>query len=343
MGVCSITKASIASRQHASKSFSLRLAGHSGLPILLWPEKVSSLAEADGNLLFSSWPNGTIQGVPLWGISTMKRFSSVVVLLLAASTFFAFTPRAEAQPPDRLTSYRFLLRHSTFKQTGGFAGWEIEAPIFGTFNFIEGFDTDVDPNGTPTLEPFAAFDEVRAWWLHPAAFPGIGLDQTLNLSGLDGEPLPVGAPFDVYEFEGVEGQGEPMHLFAAKIGRWLYLRGENAPGPHTADFFNYEIRALARVRPFADLDNNDLVDGADIIMWRDHFGEDAVGDVDENGNTGGSDFLALQRQQGEAVPDIAALDTTLAAVSDSITAVPEPTAFCLLGLVLSSLCWQRFR
>ena len=264
----------------------------------------------------------------------MKRFSFVVVLALVASFVLAAAPLAEAQPPDRLTSYRFLLRHSTFKQTGGFAGWEIEAPIFGTFNFVEGFERGVDPIGVPTLEPFAAFDDVRAWWLHPAAFPGLGLDQTLNLSGLDGEPLPVGAPLDVYEFEGVEGQGQPMHLYAAKIGRWLYMRGENEPGPGTADFFNYEIRALARVRPFADLDNNDLVDGRDITMWRDHFGQDTIGDVDENGSTSGSDFLALQRQQGEAVPNMAVLDAAVASVSGSITAVPEPNSLALVGALL---------
>lgn len=273
-------------------------------------------------------------GIVLWGYSTMKRFSYAVVLALVASLFFASTPRAEAQPPDRLTSYRFLLRHSTLHVSGGFAGWEYEAPIYGTFDFLEGYESGVDHDGMPTLLPFAAFDDVRAWWLHPAAFPGLGLDQTLNLSGLDGELLPVGAPFDVYEFEGLEGQGQPMHLFAAKIGRWLYMRGANEPGPGTADFFNYRIRALARVRPFADLDGNDLVNGADITMWRDHFGQDTMGDVDENGSTSGSDFLALQRQQGEAVPDMAVLDAALVSVSSSITAVPEPSSLALAGALL---------
>lgn len=263
-----------------------------------------------------------------------KQFCWVAVLVLVGSTLSAYLPPVLAQPPDRLTSYRFQLRHSTMHVSGGFAGWDYEAPIYGTFDFLEGFESGVDPDGLPTLEPFAAFDDVRAWWLHPAAFPGIGLDQTVNLSGLDGELLAVGAPLDVYEFAGVEGQGQPMHLYAAKIGRWLYLRGENEPGPGTADFFEYEIRALARVRPFADLDGDDLVNGADISMWRDHFGLDAVGDIDENGSTGGSDFLALQSQQGETVPDIAVLDATLAAVSGSITAVPEPSSLALAGALL---------
>ncbi|MEQ8211707.1 MAG: hypothetical protein RH917_18030 [Lacipirellulaceae bacterium] len=262
----------------------------------------------------------------------MKRFSWVVVLAVLVSSSLVSAPRAEAQPPDRLTSYRFLPRHSTLRQTGGFAGWEIEAPIYGTFDFIEGW-RDLGP-WLPAFEPYAEFANVDALWLHPAAFPGIDLDATLNLSGLDGTPLPVGAPFDVYKFEGVEGQGQPMSLFAAKIGRWLYMRGENEPGPGTADFFEYDIRALARIRPFADLDGNDLVNGADITMWRDHFGQDTVGDLDEDGSTAGSDFLALQRQQGEAVPDMAVLDATLAAASASITAVPEPGTLVIAGVLL---------
>jgi len=262
----------------------------------------------------------------------MKHTIAALVLALLVSLLVE-APRAQAQAPERLTSYRFLPHHSSLHQSGGITGWEVGGAIVGKFDFVEGVRTVSPPGGLPGLDPFAEFANVDAVWLHPAAFPGIDLDATLNLSGLDGEPLPLGAPFDAYRFTGVEGQHEPMKLFAIKLGRWLYMRGHNEPGPHTADFLNYEIRALARQTPFADLDHDDTVGGSDVAMWSSGFGNSASGDVNKDGNTNGIDFLSVQTQYGESVPDLAGWDAAIAAASSgSVGVVPEPSTL-LLALV----------
>ncbi|QDT01601.1 PEP-CTERM sorting domain-containing protein [Adhaeretor mobilis] len=264
----------------------------------------------------------------------MKRISIAIVLVLLAS--WVLQTRVQALPPDRLTSYRFLPRHSRLHQSGGFAGWEVEGAILGTFDFLEGYES-LGPM-LPAFRHYAEFQDVDAVWLHPAAFPGIDLDATLNLSGLDGKPLPLGAPFDAFRFTGVEGQGEPMDLFVMRAGPWLYMRGHNEPGPHTADYFNYEIRALARQTPFADLDEDDTVGASDVAMWSTSFGDSASGDVNDDGATSGLDFLSLQTQFGETVPELAGWDAAIAAASGATAAtVPEPGTLLLAGLLLTML------
>jgi len=78
---------------------------------------------------------------------------------------------------------------------------------------------------------------------------------------------PVAAPFDVYQFDGTTQDGSSVKLIAAEIGPWLRLRGETTPPPGSADFFSYELRAVARRVPFADFTQDDAVDRADLEKW----------------------------------------------------------------------------
>jgi hypothetical protein len=241
---------------------------------------------------------------------------------------FSVAAPAVAQPPDFFREYQFLTGQSTLAVQGGFAGFDIELPIYGEFGFVTGYHSDFT-----SLNPYAAFLNVDAQAINPTDFGpySFDIDDSLNLSGLDGVPLPTGEPFDLYRFEGVDGQGAPMELHVATLGRWLYMRGANEPP--CCDFFQYEIRALARQMPHPDFDGNGLVDSADLAYWEAHAGIDAAADLDGNGMTDGADFLALQRELGLVPPTADYFDALIsAALADGPLAasVPEPLSLGLL-------------
>jgi hypothetical protein len=182
------------------------------------------------------------------------------------------------------------------------------------------------------------------------------LDQTLNLSGLTGWQLPVAAPFDVYQFDGTTQDGSTVKLIAAEIGPWLHLRGETTPPPGSADFFEYELKAVARRRPFADFTQDDAVDNADLATWSSRYGLKATaldslaqGDANEDGVSDGADFLEWQRQAGEVAPALASLDAMVDAAlatlavngTASLAAVPEPGSLGLLVIGIGCIVLRR--
>lgn len=245
--------------------------------------------------------------------------------------------------------YRFLPRLSVLNQSGGIGGFDVDFRVMGKFDFtVELGPTDVWPP-----QNVAKFSNVDAWASHPILAYVLPLDQTLNLSGLTGWQLPVAAPFDVYQFDGTTQDGSSVKLIAAEIGPWLHLRGETTPPPGSADYFEYELKAVARRRPFADFTQDDAVDNADLAKWSSRFGLKATtldgldqGDANGDGVADGADFLEWQRQAGEIAPALASLDamvdaalaTVAAAETPSIAAVPEPTTFglgvCGIAIIL---------
>lgn len=246
--------------------------------------------------------------------SRRLRIGIAVLMVLAAA-------QAVAQPPDILRSFQFVPSRSTLEVQGGFAGLSLRLPIFGTFDFVTGFRYDF-----PSLNPYAAFTNVEATATNPLSYSpfSFDIDDSLNLSGLGGAPLPVGEPFDVYRFEGTDGQDAPMELFVASLGRWLYLRGGNDPG--CCDFFQYEIRAVARQDSFPDFNSDAIVDRADLADWESHYGEDAA--------MAGSDFLAWQRDLGTVAPTVEYFESLLGAAlagdfSTVSIAAPEPQTLLL--------------
>ena len=263
-------------------------------------------------------------------------------------------------PPEILRNYRFLPRHSILHVGGGFAGFDIDANIFGRYGLVTGFHHDFGPSlSSLSLEPFAKFVDVRARAINPTDFGpySFDLDETLNLSGLKGKPLPLFFPavlpnIQVFKFRGEEGQGAPFEMHAVTIGRWMFMKGANdAP---CCDFFDYEIRAIARQVPFADIDHDDRVTASDLTRWENDFGETAVdglsGDIDVDGDVDGLDFLSWQRQRGETMPSIEEFDAVLAsalaassgsAASAVTTAVPEPSSLMLAGMFVGVLLLRR--
>jgi len=282
------------------------------------------------------------------------------VLVCLGLTFLLSQTTADALGlhPDFLRNYRFLPRHSILNVTGGFAGFDIEANIFGKYGLVTGGHDVSIPEFYPTNHhPFAKFVDVRGVAINPADFGpySFNLDKTLNLSGLKGRPLPIYFPailpnIAVYQFEGTDGQGSPMKVQALTVGRWMFMRGENDPttcndGASCSDLFGYEFKSLARQGAFADVNNDDLVDGRDLARILSNFGSldanalglEANGDTDADGDVDGGDVLAWQRQYRETVPleDFDAMLTgILAAGTATASAVPEPGSLLLVGFVL---------
>jgi hypothetical protein len=263
--------------------------------------------------------------------------SLAAVLSLTASL-------AQAQPPDVLREYRFLPRLSTLEVTGGFAGLDIEAHIEGTFGFVNGFIEEF-----PHLRRYAAFVDVQAEAINPTDFGpySFDLESTLKLSELDGTPRPWIGPLDVYRFVGEDGQGAPLRIHVAQLGRWLLMSGAN--DPPCCDFFNYRIRAVARQTPLADFTEDGAIDDADRGRWERGFGAAlahgaSLVDGDANGNRwiDGGDFLSWQQQRGEAAPSFVEFEAALAAAGALVTAAPEPATW-MVFLTGSTLLAARRR
>lgn len=88
--------------------------------------------------------------------------------------------------------------------------------------------------------------------------------------------------------------------------------------------------AIASPLPSADFNNDGLVDGTDLALWKANVGNPTPlsGDADGNGNVDGADFLAWQRQ------------FTGPASAPSQSPIPEPTAISL-ALSVALACLPR--
>jgi hypothetical protein len=283
----------------------------------------------------------------------MKRVVPVVCVLFSC-LLIQSTEVAKGDPPDLLRRYLFLPRHSTLEQTGGIAGINIRYGVYGRFDLVTGWEYLNDPPSI-SIHPYAKFENVDAWASNPLLdSPPLNLDQILNLSGLQGSQLPVAAPFDVFEFEGETADGSVVNLYASLLGRWLYLRGGTEPPEGSADFFSYQISALARQRPFADFNLDDAVDGQDFVTWASNYGLAPTatvdlqnrGDANEDGVVNGLDYLVWANQFGETPPEMASLDGMLnaaLATSSAAFSVPEPATLPLLILTAAGWCLRRRR
>lgn len=225
---------------------------------------------------------------------------------------------AGAQAPEIVDHFRLIPRLSVLHQTGGFAGVDDRYRLMGEFDLAHTREWAGD----------ARIENAEVWGSVISPFPRTAevtdVDELLNLEGLDGEKLPVGGPFDAYRFTGTINDGSSIDIFAMQLGPWLGLRGFTTPPPGSADFFAYQLRAVARRSPVADFNDDGVVDRADLSAWA-----TGGGSLLDGALTRGADFLAWQQQLGEQ-PPLDALDAALSAViastRSSLTAVPEPAA-----------------
>ncbi len=248
----------------------------------------------------------------------MQRFLLSLLLVLV------FVPLSLTQAPDVLRHYHLLPRFSQVHETGGFAGLNNVYRARGEFDFLRHWD-----HGTFS----AQFDDAEIWGTPISDGPVIAVvldvDHVLNLEGLRGELLPTLNPFaNVYQFKGESPDSSFVNLFAYQRGPWLYLRGSTNPPPDVADFIEYDIHALARTGPWADMNDDGRVDAADYTYLRDHQGSDM----------GGLTLADWRQQFGEAAPDMATMETELFATISSAgvaaSQVPEPATVGLAILVV---------
>jgi hypothetical protein len=280
----------------------------------------------------------------------MKRavFLARVVLLFVLAALAGGKALAQVEddlrrPPDILRHYRFIPRLSSLEVTGGFAG--IEQTFFprGTFDLHTGYR--FDPRAFPSVFlPFARFENVRSWLVPDGPLDFVwDTDDTLNLSGLNGW-FRAGEPNHLF-FRGFDGQGQPFKLMAVQRGRLLHLVGENDPG--CCDFFHYKFDAFAHLAPYADFNVDGRVDRGDLDVLMANMGKRAEasfeqGDTDGDGDVDGNDFLAWQREIGEATPLSAFADDSMAEASFiSAAAVPEPTTLAAAAAAALFVWTQR--
>jgi hypothetical protein len=244
------------------------------------------------------------------------RLRSAAGFLAAAclSALLAGGAHAQLGPSLTTTHYRFVPRASVLHQSQGFAGVDIDYNVVGTFDFI------VTPSLLAVYPPVLGgdFDNVVAAGVRGFQNYALKLDNAINLSGLQGG-TGIRGPINVFQFRGKTGDGSSVELWAAKRGAWMYLRGGTTPPPGSADYFVYDIKALAHERPFADFNDDGQVDGADLATWSAPAGRL---------NT---DFLSWQRQYGEIPPAEADFEAAITAASQSAaTTTPEPAGLALM-------------
>jgi hypothetical protein len=271
------------------------------------------------------------------------RYLKGVVGIGVALAGVIFSSPAIADPPDFLRHYRFLPRLSTLNQQGGIGGWDTDFAIGGSFDFVTGYEYDL-----PQILAYASFENVDAWASHPVLAYVLPLDETLNLSELKGELLPLAAPFDVYRFEGETSDRSSVTVHAALLGRWIVMRGRTTAPEGSADYFEYTLQSIARQAPSADFNLDEWIDHLDLQMWQRDFGGKLGADADFNGVVDGGDFLELQRQMGADSPPsglIDGFDRLLAesALAPAAGAVPEPGAISIAAMVVGIIAVRRLR
>jgi hypothetical protein len=249
-------------------------------------------------------------------------------LVIALSCLFAGWATAPAQDLGwGATQFRIVSKQSVLHRTGGFAGVNERLRLSGKF------DLQILP---PAIyPPLVALNNAEVWGAlisdlpHPAIVEDV--DELLNLEELHGRQLPTMGPYTTYEFRGKLDDGSTIKLAAAKFGPWMYVRGASTPPPGGADFFEYQLRMVARSQPFADLNEDGVVDAADYTLLRDSPAGGAAG---SDSIAAGADFDLWKQQFGESVPDIsefdAMFDATAGGASLAASAAPEPSALVLL-------------
>jgi hypothetical protein len=256
-----------------------------------------------------------------------------------------------ASHPDILRSYRFIPSRSTLVVNGSSTGsFEETFHASGTFGIVTGFRdgfscTAIGCPPSPTHVPYAQFVNVESWLIPDSPLTYVlDLDETLNLSGLEGTFGNVG-PNRLY-FKGDDGKGRPFHLEATIRGPLVRLVGESGPGCCNVDHYLFD--ALAYLWPHPDFNLDGTVDAADYVVWRKSL-DQALADLDAPGGDNGAAALGdfgLWRANFGTVTDFNAF-ADAAMGSDAATgpgAVPEPATvgqFLLAILMLTMYVGRR--
>lgn len=266
------------------------------------------------------------------------RFSLLFVLAAALGSATA----SVAQPPDRLDHYRLVPSLSSLTQSGGFAGIETSYRLRGEYDFLQEWSGDT-PSEPLELTPRFDNVDIRAplGELLPA-FLDVGF--LFNMELLQGELIPqpfAFTPFEVYRFEGIANDSPAaspleqslVEMYAVTYGPWMYLRGETIPRPWTADYFEYDLRALARSGDWSDYNEDGVIDASDYTTIRDTASMMAA-PTDQWLVEASARW---RNDYGGRAPDLALFDNAIevALSQQGAFAVPEPAALVLLVVALT--------
>jgi hypothetical protein len=94
----------------------------------------------------------------------------------------------------------------------------------------------------------------------------------------------------------------------------------------TGEFVDVAATYISEPALAADFNDDDQVDAADLMIWRNSFGGTTDGDANDDDRVDGANFLVWQREF-----------TANASAGRTIRAVPEPTSVALAGLALGLL------
>jgi hypothetical protein len=238
-----------------------------------------------------------------------------------------------------VSHFTIVPKLSVLQRTGGLAGVDERLRLTGKF------DLQILP---PAIyPPMVALDNAEVWGSliskqpHPLVVEDV--DQLLNLEQLHGRQHPKTFPYTTYKFGGKLDDGSSIELTAAQIGDWIYFRGGTTPPPGGADYFKYQLRMVARTSPFADLNEDGIVDAADYTLLRDAGG--TGGGASADSIAAGATYDLWKQQFGEAMPDFAAIDAAFDAAAGGTalvaSAVPEPSAIVLLLLAVTAVTVRR--
>ncbi len=151
-----------------------------------------------------------------------------VILLLAG-----LVACSGAHGQSYVHQYRFDPSESVLSITGGFAGFNLDYALRGTF----GLTIDQRP-GQPTTY---GFTNVRARLVGEAPFHNVALNSLLRMSTWQGTPS---NPFTI-DFSGWDNQHAPIQV-AGTIGNVVLLL-DGANRPPCCDFLNYHLTATSHI------------------------------------------------------------------------------------------------
>ncbi len=242
----------------------------------------------------------------------MRWFSVLVTAAMTvASSSVGFSQ--DVGVPDIAEHFHLLPGQSSLSITGGIAGIEQSYSIEGEFDLIRFFDRRTRK---------ARFDNADLLSPIIAGFPAyIDVDELLQFEQMEGEILPLGAPFEVIEFNGQTFDGQRFRMFTANVGPWLFLQGESIPTSNNADFFNYGIEALARTAPWEDRNDDGIVNAADYTIMRDE-------------GAGPESLDQWREQYGQVTPELEEMQFLFSSAVATATATALPEASGLLLIIL---------
>jgi hypothetical protein len=243
-----------------------------------------------------------------------------LAMLLAVATIST----VQADEFDVIKSYRFIPAWSRAKQTGGFAGYELDFTVRGTFDLNFGPEVSI-----PELEIHPSFENVQSWMIPHNLLTYVEItDRVFNLSGLEGNYT----RHNRIVFDGKNDQGATVKVKATFAGPLVQLRGTTQPP--CCDFFQYSLDAYALTAPYADFNFDGRVDSSDYTTWRDHLGLATgatldQGDADGDGDVDLADYSVWKKDAGTTI-DMAAFADADVDIAAQFNAVPEPATATLL-------------